>query len=82
MPMCARDTGTYLGYLVRPRIVLLPKEVQSVHVTYRTVLAASVIGVMFYAFDAVSSYLGFRTTTNDLRLIAGRPSEVAHHFCC
>lgn len=71
MPMCARDTGTYLGYLVVLGLFFFRRRYNRSMLPDRTVLAASVIGVMFYAFDAVSSYLGFRTTTNDLRLIAG-----------
>jgi uncharacterized membrane protein len=71
MPMCARDTGTYLGFLVVIGLFFFRKRYNRSMLPDRTVLAASAIGVLFYAFDAGSSYLGFRSTTNDLRLVAG-----------
>jgi uncharacterized membrane protein len=72
VPVCARDTGIYLGFLFsliliswfhrgsRPREFPAPPG---------WVAVALMIGAM--GFDGVSSYAGFRTTTNDLRLITG-----------
>jgi uncharacterized membrane protein len=71
MPMCARDTGTYLGFLFVIGLFLFRRRSDRKLLPDKAVLAASVAGVGFYAFDALSSYLGFRSTSNDLRLVAG-----------
>jgi uncharacterized membrane protein len=72
VPVCARDTGIYLGFLIS--LVLIswfhqgsrPREFPA---PSGWVAIALMIGAM--GFDGVSSYAGFRTTTNDLRLITG-----------
>jgi uncharacterized membrane protein len=71
MPMCARDTGTYLGFLVTFGLFLFRKRFERSLLPDRAVLAASFVGVFFYMFDSLSSYLGFRSTSNELRLFAG-----------
>ena len=71
MPMCARDTGTYLGFLVVIGLFLFRKRFDRAMLPDKAVLTASFVGVGFYMFDALSSYLGFRSTSNDLRLLAG-----------
>ncbi len=72
VPVCARDTGIYLGFMIslvfisaihrrsRPREFPAPPG---------WIAIALMIGAM--GIDGVSSYAGFRTTTNDLRLITG-----------
>jgi uncharacterized membrane protein len=71
MPMCARDTGTYLGFFVVLVLFLVWRRYNRALLPDRAVLTASFIGVGFYMFDALSSYLGFRSTSNEFRLLAG-----------
>ncbi len=71
MPVCARDTGIYLGFLVVLGLFLLGKRYKNGVAPDRLVMAFAAVGVGLYAFDALSSYLGFRSTSNDIRLLVG-----------
>lgn len=72
VPVCARDTGIYLGFVVSLALISLlhrpgrPKQFPGVAGFVAIILMITAMGV-----DGVSSYGGFRTTTNDLRLITG-----------
>ena len=79
VPVCARDTGIYVGFVVslvvlsalsrgrRPRGFPPPR-------------AWAILGllVLTMAVDGVSSYAGWRSTTNDIRLWTG----LAAGFAC
>jgi len=71
-PVCARDTGIYLGFLVAFGVIVAlsrrrrPSELPPL---WAWVAIAIFIGAM--ALDGVSSYAGWRATTNDLRLVTG-----------
>jgi uncharacterized membrane protein len=71
MPVCARDTGIYLGFLAVLGIFYLGKRYRRRTAPDRLVMAFAAVGVGLYAFDALSSYLGFRSTSNDVRLLVG-----------
>jgi uncharacterized membrane protein len=71
MPVCARDMGIYLGFLVVFLYWVARKRSGRGDMPDWIVLGAVVVGVLAFAFDALSSYLGFRDTTNDLRLASG-----------
>jgi len=72
VPVCARDTGIYLGFVVSLALIGLlhrpgrPKQFPGIAGFVAIVLMITAMGI-----DGVSSYAGFRTTTNDLRLITG-----------
>ena len=72
VPVCARDTGIYLGFVVSLALISLlhrpnrPKQFPGVAGSVAIILMITAM-----AIDGVSSYGGFRTTTNDLRLITG-----------
>jgi len=72
VPVCARDTGIYIGFVVSLALIGLlhrpnrPKEFPGIAGFVAIILMITVMGI-----DGVSSYGGFRTTTNDLRLITG-----------
>jgi uncharacterized membrane protein len=71
LPVCARDTGTMLGFGVVFLLFLAGRRYRRSGLPDAIVLAACVVGFALFAFDALSSYLGLRETTNELRLISG-----------
>ncbi len=80
LPFCARDTGTYLAFLVVVGYYLIFRRDRGVKLFDRYVLIACVIGLGFYAFDALSSYVGFRDTSNEIRLLSGLAFGAAAGF--
>jgi uncharacterized membrane protein len=71
MPVCARDTGIYLGFLSVLGLFVLGKRYERAKAPDRWVMGFAAIGLVAYVFDALSSYLGFRSTSNDIRLLVG-----------
>ena len=71
VPVCARDTGIYVGFLVS---ILVIAALQRSRPTGLPNLGVSVLlgaMVLWMAIDGVSSYAGLRETTNALRLLTG-----------
>jgi uncharacterized membrane protein len=72
LPVCARDTGLYAGFLLSLIVIALvergrrPSELSR---PWLLVIGAIFLGTM--VADGVSSYAGWRLTTNDLRLVTG-----------
>lgn len=72
LPVCARDTGIYLGFIVS--LVLLawihrgerPRELPGIRG-----FGLAVALMAFMAWDGVTSYAGVRETTNLMRLLTG-----------
>ncbi len=71
LPVCARDTGTMLGFGVVLLFYLLARRWKRAKLPDLTMLVVAGIGFALFAFDGLSSYLGFRETSNTIRLIAG-----------
>jgi len=72
LPVCARDTGIYLGFALGLLVLaLLARKSRPQDLPHWPVLL--VIGVFIAAmgFDGVTSYAGLRESTNDLRLATG-----------
>jgi uncharacterized membrane protein len=72
VPICARDTGIYLGVVVSVCVLAwLHQGERPVGFPRGRVwiLLAVLVGLM--GFDGVTSYAGWRSTTNDLRLVTG-----------
>lgn len=71
MPVCARDMGIYLGFLVAFSYWMLRGRWRAHLRPDWIVFGAAIAGVLAYAADALSSYLGLRDTSNALRLASG-----------
>jgi uncharacterized membrane protein len=72
LPVCARDTGIYLGFVLSMAVMaLLDRGRRRSELPPMPVLALGGALVLAMAWDGVTSYAGLRTTTNDLRLITG-----------
>lgn len=72
LPVCARDTGIYLGFAASFMLIAVferGRRASEPPAVWVLVLAALMIGAM--AVDGVTSYMGLRETTNDLRLATG-----------
>lgn len=78
VPVCARDTGIYVGFVVGMIALWLihrterPSELAP---PFTMALLVGFVGVM--AIDGVTSYAGLRSTTNGLRLLTGLMTGLA-----
>ena len=72
VPVCARDTGIYVGFVASFIVVALlagkrrPSEGPRIWVT-----AIAIVMIALLGLDGVSSYAGWRETTNEIRLWTG-----------
>jgi len=71
LPVCARDTGIYLGFLISFLYIWLTHQRRENLLPSKTIMALAVLFVAIMGVDGVTSYLGLRTTTNEIRLITG-----------
>jgi len=72
LPVCARDTGIYLGFIVSVALMaLLDRGRRRTEVPPAWILGFGVAFALAMAWDGVSSYAGLRETTNLLRLATG-----------
>jgi uncharacterized membrane protein len=72
LPVCARDTGIYLGFVIA--LALMAALDRGRHRTgmppvWVLAIGALLVGVM--GWDGITSYAGLRATTNDIRLATG-----------
>ncbi len=72
LPVCARDTGIYAGFvLALIAISLLERGRRPSGLPRAWVIAVGALLFSTMVIDGVSSYAGWRETTNDIRLITG-----------
>ena len=71
LPVCARDTGTMLAFGAVLLYYLLGRRWERAKLPDLAVLAAAAVGLGLYALDGLSSYIGLRETSNQLRLLSG-----------
>jgi uncharacterized membrane protein len=72
VPVCARDTGIYLGVLISVWLIsVLHRGSRPRGLPTRAGWVAIALMVGTMALDGVTEYAGLRGTTNELRLITG-----------
>ena len=71
IPICARDTGIYFGFLTSFIFLTVKNRKHEYGFPPWYVLLFGVMGIGLMAIDGFTSYSGFRTTTNEIRLISG-----------
>ncbi len=72
VPVCARDTGIYVGFTVALMILaFLERSRRSAEIPPARVVAVLLAGIALMAVDGLTSYLGIRETNNALRLATG-----------
>lgn len=78
LPLCARDTGTYLGSVVAAAVMLGSKQRRARGLPHPAALAFFAAGFVFFAVDGINSYAGaiprlpqVYTPDNRLRLLSG-----------
>lgn len=72
VPVCARDTGIYAGFMIAFALLAWVERGRRPTEPPRAAIGAILavfIGLMLV--DGVSSYAGWRTTSNELRLLTG-----------
>jgi len=71
-PVCARDTGIYVGFaLAFVLIAIMHKGERPRGFAKPHVWVVMALFLVFMGWDGVSSYAGFRETTNGMRLLSG-----------
>ena len=72
LPVCARDTGIYSGFILGIVAVwLLSRGTKPTELPRWPVLAIIAVFVGLMGYDGITSYAGLRETTNDVRLFTG-----------
>jgi uncharacterized membrane protein len=72
VPVCARDTGIYIGFVLSFALIAwIDKGRRRSGLPAWPVLILGALFVGIMAWDGVTSYAGWRTTDNAIRLITG-----------
>ncbi len=69
--VCSRDTGLLVSFFTLMLVLSLLRGRDRAGMPPWPILAAGAAGVLFLAWDGLTSYLGFRETTNTLRFLSG-----------
>jgi uncharacterized membrane protein len=69
--VCARDTGLFVSFFTLMLVLSLLRGRERAGMPPWPILALAAAGVLFLAWDGLTSYLGFRDSTNTLRFLSG-----------
>jgi uncharacterized membrane protein len=69
--VCSRDTGLLVSFFTLMLVLSLLRGRDRAGMPPWPILAAGAAGVLFLAWDGLTSYLGFRDSTNTLRFVSG-----------
>ena len=69
--VCARDTGLFVSFFSLMLVLSLLRGRQRAGMPPWPILALAGAGVLFLAWDGLTSYLGFRDSSNTLRFLSG-----------
>jgi uncharacterized membrane protein len=71
LPICARDTGIYIGFAVSYLALVLMHRDRPTEMPPKWFIVLCGLFVTIMALDGLTSYAGLRPTTNDIRLLTG-----------
>ncbi len=71
LPVCARDTGLYIGSLLSLLFIVITKRRRRNAIPAMYISFSFVFFMLLLAIDGLTSYLGIRETTNGIRLATG-----------
>ncbi|MEW6554032.1 MAG: DUF2085 domain-containing protein [Actinomycetota bacterium] len=69
--VCSRDTGMLVSFFTLMLVLSLLRGRDRAGTPPWPVLAAGAAGILFLIWDGLTSYLGFRESTNTLRFLSG-----------
>ncbi len=69
--VCSRDTGLFVSFFSVMLVLSLLRGRERAGMPPVPILAVAALGILFLAWDGLTSYLGFRDTTNTLRFLSG-----------
>jgi uncharacterized membrane protein len=69
--VCSRDTGLLVSFFSLMLVLSLLRGRDRAGMPPWPVLAVGAAGILFVAWDGLTSYLGFRDSTNTLRFLSG-----------
>ncbi|MBN2028315.1 MAG: DUF2085 domain-containing protein [Actinobacteria bacterium] len=69
--VCSRDTGLFVSFFSLILVLSLLRGRERAGMPPLAILVVAAAGILFLAWDGLTSYLGLRETTNTLRFLTG-----------
>lgn len=78
--VCSRDTGLLVSFFTLMLVLSLLRGRKRAGMPPWPLLAVGAAGILFMAWDGLTSYLGFRDSTNTIRFLSGFAAGAALAF--